>query len=513
MKTRFTTCLLALCASLSLLFSCGIETPEKPEPEVRTIPYRALVKSAQTKATLNSSTQYVFEAGDRLYVCHTANDVVKMYGVLTLISGAGSTTAEFQGDLACVDDFTPASDTPVNVTLLGASDEYHQVSTDYKTLTANDLTGKFASSFVEAVQRFSHFTDNAHSFGDASFSLSQQNSFIRFSLTLKKDDFPAVVIVKLNNGGNEIRSVSITPASMNEDAVRADFTLPFAGGTELHGTTSLTVQNGEDSPVSLTAIETADDFTLAANTYYNIKRTAFSWDGFAIKATEDNTIVTVNYYSGISGDRDVTTIEYSLDEGGSWTEYTAVSAITLNAGDRLCLRGKATKYNGYNSPFQLFSANKLCSISGDMMSLMCNASWERSSSAGVDAFNSFFKSATWIDINQDKPLILSATSLGNKCYKNMFAGCTNLTTAPILPASTPGTGKGDQGSFCQMFDGCSKLVYVKCLVTTNVGGSNTATKNWMRGVFSSGIFVTTDSSIWSRDEHGIPSGWTPQEPE
>jgi hypothetical protein len=47
---------------------------------------------------------------------------------------------------------------------------------------------------------------------------------------------------------------------------------------------------------------------------------------------------------------------------------------------------------------------------------------------------------------------LPATTLASSCYRYMFSGCTSLTQAPELPATT-------LASYCYsyMFDGCTKL--------------------------------------------------------
>ena len=55
---------------------------------------------------------------------------------------------------------------------------------------------------------------------------------------------------------------------------------------------------------------------------------------------------------------------------------------------------------------------------------------------------------------------LPATTLANDCYREMFSGCTGLTTAPELPATK-------LAFYCynKMFYGCSKLSKVTMLAT------------------------------------------------
>lgn len=105
---------------------------------------------------------------------------------------------------------------------------------------------------------------------------------------------------------------------------------------------------------------------------------------------------------------------------------------------------------------------------------------------------------------------LPATTLANYCYYNMFRGCTSLTTAPELPATNFGSQSG--GYYLNMFSGCSRLNYVKCMVL-NPNSNTTAQRNptygWLSSVASSGTFVRPAGvTTWASGPNGIPSGWT-----
>ena len=123
---------------------------------------------------------------------------------------------------------------------------------------------------------------------------------------------------------------------------------------------------------------------------------------------------------------------------------------------------------------------------------------------------------------------LSATTLAEKCYNGMFQDCTSLTTAPNLPATTlaescyrymfggctslataPDLRATSLVKECynEMFKGCTSLNSVKCLAT-NISAEN-CTKDWLYNVSATGTFTIASTMVdWSRDEHGIPSGWT-----
>jgi hypothetical protein len=96
---------------------------------------------------------------------------------------------------------------------------------------------------------------------------------------------------------------------------------------------------------------------------------------------------------------------------------------------------------------------------------------------------------------------LTATTLAEGCYRKMFGHCTSLETAPDLPATT-------LVAYCynEMFNGCTSLTYVRCLATDK--SADYCTTDWMRDVSATGTFVKASVADWSRDQHGIPSGWT-----
>jgi hypothetical protein len=97
---------------------------------------------------------------------------------------------------------------------------------------------------------------------------------------------------------------------------------------------------------------------------------------------------------------------------------------------------------------------------------------------------------------------LPATTLASNCYSNMFYGCTSLTAAPELPATTLVTK-----CYEQMFQGCTNLNYIKAMFTTEP--STTYTSNWVNGVASTGTFVKNASASWTTTGvNGVPTGWT-----
>ena len=96
---------------------------------------------------------------------------------------------------------------------------------------------------------------------------------------------------------------------------------------------------------------------------------------------------------------------------------------------------------------------------------------------------------------------LPATTLAEDCYERMFYNCSGLTTAPVLPATTLAYGCYDM-----MFYNCSSLNSITCLATDISAPS--CTYGWLSFVAAKGVFSTPSSTSWSSGGDGIPSSWT-----
>ena len=89
------------------------------------------------------------------------------------------------------------------------------------------------------------------------------------------------------------------------------------------------------------------------------------------------------------------------------------------------------------------------------------------------------------------------------CFYNLFNGCTSLTTAPALPATT-------LARYCYfyMFYACTRLNYVK-IYATNISAES-CLYYWLRNVPANGTIHIAEgmSSVYPSGVSGIPSGWT-----
>ena len=85
----------------------------------------------------------------------------------------------------------------------------------------------------------------------------------------------------------------------------------------------------------------------------------------------------------------------------------------------------------------------------------------------------------------------------------MFNGCTALTTAPELPATTLANS-----CYQNMFSGCYNLNTIKLGYTGNFANApSSAFNNWVSGVASTGTFYYNGSDT-TTGVNAIPTGWT-----
>ena len=179
-----------------------------------------------------------------------------------------------------------------------------------------------------------------------------------------------------------------------------------------------------------------------------------------IVALEDETTIELALYNGENG---FYSPKCSIN-GEKWFEYT--TKISINQGDTLSIRA----YNyviGKSSPLSIskkFNAIGKTESIGDM----CNYLF--SGQDIVDASllkvsnncHHMFDGCTSLTTAPELP----ATTLPNGCYKYMFHGCTSLTTAPELPATTLA-----DHCYNNMFSGCTNLTTAPELPATTLASS------------------------------------------
>ena len=167
---------------------------------------------------------------------------------------------------------------------------------------------------------------------------------------------------------------------------------------------------------------------------------------------------------GLKAKLSVDECEYRVDDGDWTTLYEGTYTIAINTGQTLSFRGKLIPNS--ISGIGKFTVSKQYNVSGNIMSLLYGDDFEgKEDLTGKNyAFYNLFSSSTTLISAEN--LILPATTLAKSCYNNMFAGCTNLTTAPELPSTTLA-----ERCYNCMFQGCSKLTTAPELPATTLADS------------------------------------------
>ena len=201
---------------------------------------------------------------------------------------------------------------------------------------------------------------------------------------------------------------------------------------------------------------------------------------------EDFTLKTYNNTKNWDG-----TLEYSTDKE-TWNTWNGTEISS--AGSKLYLRGIGnTKITGSSSSYRfVFTGTDALKIAceGNIENLL---DYETVSAGGHptmakycyaymfdgctaltsapelpattltnDCYNGMFFDCTSLTTAPALP----ATTLGAYCYANMFRSCTSLTTAPELPATTL-----TNGCYNQMFYGCTSLTTAPALPATTLAES------------------------------------------
>ena len=244
------------------------------------------------------------------------------------------------------------------------------------------------------------------------------------------------------------------------------------------------------------------------------------------KATQDGSTVKLSKNGTVNG-----AFQTSRDGGNTWTDYTIDTAIALNNGDEVSFRAKADRTSSqtvqdYDNYFYFMMEGKI-EAWHNVMSLYRTSDFATYESVMKHAFYNLFSGCTsltkapalpattlaqncyWWMFHGCTSLVnapaLPATTLAQYCYINMFNGCTSLTKAPELTSTTLATA-----CYSGMFNGCSSLNEVRCNIPSSYSSSKISSyaENWLYNVSSTGTFYTNADANWPSGASGIPEGWT-----
>jgi len=177
----------------------------------------------------------------------------------------------------------------------------------------------------------------------------------------------------------------------------------------------------------------ADGKNLVAAGGYLMKKKEIPYLTFSADAEQTLTMVLEDWDNvGLQVD-----FEYSVN-GAEWSQLTLDESIAFGgtAGD-LRLRAKSSLGTAYKDElkecfYQIIFGNATpVECTGDIRTLV---DWENYATASTETarFCYLFNGCTALTTAPELP----ATTLAKYCYSNMFYGCTSLTTAPELPANT-----------------------------------------------------------------------------
>ena len=161
--------------------------------------------------------------------------------------------------------------------------------------------------------------------------------------------------------------------------------------------------------------------------------------GLYFEAEEDNVVVSSSFNQNWQSQPRVS-LEYSVD-GETWTSWNnyGSSPVTLaSTGDRVYFRAGSSgnTYLGFVNGGTFygfrFSLTGKCGAHGNIMSLLNATNESNTTLTATYTFSRLFYGCTSLSSAPELP----ATTLMAQCYYQMFYGCTSLTDAPTLPATT-----------------------------------------------------------------------------
>lgn len=187
---------------------------------------------------------------------------------------------------------------------------------------------------------------------------------------------------------------------------------------------------------------TAVNFTKAPQVYTDCLTFTGKTSEFTLKATKKT-------WNG--------TLEWSTDHS-TWTTLMGTEAMQ-SVGKKLYLRGKGnTTFYDSSSYSVKWVLSEKADCSGNIQTLL---NWENppTNITTNNCYRNMFEYCSNLTSAPELP----ATTLTENCYRGMFWQCSNLTSAPKLPATT-------LAKFCywQMFYGCAMLTSAPELPATTL---------------------------------------------
>ena len=199
-------------------------------------------------------------------------------------------------------------------------------------------------------------------------------------------------------------------------------------------------------------------------------------EGLLFTAQEANSSVTLYKTSVMSALQ----LEYRTNTNTTWQNYTLGTTINLaNIDDWVEMRNQGLQTTIKDKDTHQFATHQFVmtgkiAASGNIQYLLDKTG--ELLSVYDFCYSFLFEGCTSLTTAPELP----ATTLADACYHNMFEGCTSLTTAPELPATTLATN-----CYESMFNGCTSLTTAPTLPAT------TLATNCYENMFSGCTSLTT----------------------
>ena len=158
------------------------------------------------------------------------------------------------------------------------------------------------------------------------------------------------------------------------------------------------------------------------------------------------------------------TLEYftSNKTWTTWNGTTTISSVDNDGEHVLYLRGTGnTKITGNNTGYKWVLTGSDIKCIGNIENLLDYATVASGAHPTMadNCYSSMFQGCTSLT----QAPALPATTLATECYSGMFSDCTSLTQAPALPATTLSSN-----CYSSMFGGCTSLTQAPALPATTL---------------------------------------------
>ena len=177
-------------------------------------------------------------------------------------------------------------------------------------------------------------------------------------------------------------------------------------------------------------------------------------------------------------------LEYTNGSGWKMWDGSAIASGEIENNHYIYLRGtgnsKITGTTSSSVKWSIIGTNIACN--GDIDLLLDYSTVKNGNRPAMASYcySNMFYGCTSLTTAPSLP----ATTLANNCYNSMFQGCTSLTAAPSLPATTLNTN-----CYYYMFYGCTSLTTAPSLPAT------TLANNCYNSMFKGCTSLTTVPSL------------------